>query len=382
MTPSNSSLSRILIPASLLLAIIIAVVLFFTKPQAKTALTLETARPVEVLSAQPGAFRPTVPVFVKVTTPNHANLRASVTADVKRLITLQGTSVNKGDELVLLDDREALLAVKQRQADVQEVRSQIDAEDLKHKNAIYVIANDKGKRAIHNREQIIKGHEIRLSGLQAKRLHATTALQLAQLDLERTRIIAPFSGQVTQVHVATGDRVRVGDKIIDLYDHSTMELTGSIPQRYIQLLQKALNQQTVLHAHGLLNEHSIQAQLSRLSAEVSVRSGGIDAIFAINKGAEHLQLGRSLKMYLELQVVENAFVLPDTALYGSSTIYKIEKQRLKAVTVSRLGDFNPTTSQRQILVTSQEIKAEDVILITQLPNAIENLLVTIVNDDQ
>jgi RND family efflux transporter MFP subunit len=376
-TPSRK-FSRFLVPAVFLLSVPLAIGLIMTKPQAKTAAAREVARTVNTVTVKLDSLAPTVPVFVKVSTPNHASLRAAITADVFKLLALEGQLVKADQELVILDDREASLAVEQRKADVQEAQSQIDAEIVQHENELYVILNDKGKRAEHNREQIVKRHKIRLSGFKAKKLRADSALRLAQLDLQRTRLKAPFTGQVTAVHVSTGDRVRPGDKIIDLYDKTSMELSGTIPRRYIPILQSALRQDAELAGYGVLNDQEITARLDRLGGAVSQNTGGIDAFFNILSDQSSLQLGRSLKLQLELPPVAGVFVVPDTALYGTSILYKIVEQRLKSVTVQRLGDYATDDGIAHSLIRSSEIANGDIILSTQLPNAVENLLVKIV----
>ena len=375
MKSPKTKLSRYLIPAVFLLSIVIAVMLMLSRPQAKTADAREVARVIDTLAVQTGTHSPTIPVFVRVTTPNHASLRASVTADVAKLLALKGAIVETGETVIELDDREAVLAVKQRQADLQETQSQIDAEKLSHENRLYVIRNDKGERAKHNREQIIKSHKIRLRGLDAKQLRAQSALELARLDLQRTKISAPFAARVTQLHVSVGDRVRPGDKLIDLYERQAIELTGPIPSRYIPILQTALDQQQTLLGKGYINGQPFEAQLVRLGGEVNSGTGGVDAIFKLNTESSIVQLGRSIKLEVTLPPTEDTFIVPNTALYGVDTIYKVEQQRLKATPVIRLGDYPGSDNIAYSLVASSEINSGDILMTTQLPNAVENLLV-------
>lgn len=382
MNSSSRKLSRLLIPGLLLLSITVAVSLVLTKPQAKTADAREVARRIDTLTVKTGSFAPTVPVFARVSTPNHADLRASVTADVSRVLALQGSIVESGQVIMLLDDREAALEVKQRQADLQEAQSQIDAELLRHENELYVIRNDEGERARHNREKIIKSHEIRMQGLKAKKLRATSALELAQLDLQRTRITAPFSGYITNVHVSVGDRVRPGDQLIELFDRDAIELTGSLPSRYLPGIQSALKNNHTLTASGRVNGQTVKASLSRLSGEVNPGSGGIDAIFSLTEQADFLQLGRSLKLDLNLPPIDNALIIPNTALYGMDTVYKVVGQRLKAIPVTRQGDYSDHDTIAKSLIVAADIQDGDVIMTTQLPNAVENLLVKPVSPSQ
>jgi hypothetical protein len=115
--------------------------------------------------------------------------------------------------------------------------------------------------------------------------------------------------------------------------------------------------------------------LERLSGEVNAGSGGVNAIFSLSNKNGSLQLGRSLKLDLKLPPVDNAVVIPNTALYGMDTIYKVSDRRLKSVPVSRRGDYPDRDGIPHSVIASPHINSGDIIMTTQLPNAVENLLV-------
>ncbi len=370
---------RWIAPITFLLAIAVAVMLVISKPRANTVTSTEPVRLINTVTIQPDAHSPSLPLFVRVSTPNHARLRSAVTADIKEIVALDGDRVSKGETLLLLDDREARLTVRQRRADIQDSQSQIDAENLDHKNEMFVIQKDDGEDARRNREQIIERHKIRLHGLESKKLRAEVALELAELDLQRTVITAPFDGQITRLHVSVGDRVSPGGRLIDVYDRRSMELIGPIPRRYQATLQQALDNGEPLTAVSVDSDIIIQARLVRLGGEVNERSGGVNAIFSITRGSESLSLGRSLRVQLQLPVVANSFVLSNTALYGADTIYRVVDGRLQAVRVRRLGDYIDKEQPDGSLLLSGEVRAGDVIMTTQLPDASENLPVKISN---
>ena len=389
----------VLAPAVFVAAAIAAALLVASKPQARAGGGDAPARAVSVVQARLGAFSPVLPIYARVTTPRHARLSAALAADVRVIHAQAGQSVRRGDTLIELDDREAALLVQQRRADVLEARAALEAELLRHENELFVIRGDSGAAARRNREQIIRGHEISMRGLEARLLRAEAALARAELDLQRAVITAPFDGRVTTAHVAPGDRVRVGDRLIDLFDRRALELTGSIPRRYQAAIAAALDEGARLVAVSTDGGPRLRAVLSRLQAQVNPASGGVDAIFTILQGDEdagyQIHLGRSLRLRLELPPVAGSFVAPNTALYGADTVYRVvgsgEEQRLQAVTVKRLGDWadgltdglvgdeapgqarGAAAAPRSALLLSDSIKDGDIILATQLPNAIENL---------
>jgi len=279
MNNQSTFVRRYPIPVILALCIITAIGLWVTRPTQTPANIGEKARAIDTIVVQTSTLSPGIPVFVKVTTPYRAQLRSSVTADVATLAALEGALVNIDDTLVQLDDKEALLIVEQRRADVLEVKAQIAAEHNGHENELFVLGDaDKltalGKR---NRQNIIKEHEIRLDRLNALLLRAQAALKLAALDLERTRIRSPFNGRVTKLHVSVGDRVRPGDAIVDVYDHQSIELRGPVATRYIATLQKAIADGATLIGRLDVDSHSIEARLDRLGGEFAVQlaCGGV-----------------------------------------------------------------------------------------------------------
>lgn len=377
MNTKRSFRIRLIAPLVLLAAIAIAVLLFVNRPETPATNNAESARTVTAVKLLAGNFSPSLPIFVRASTPDHAKLSAAITADVIRVNKLPGDTVEQGELLLSLDDREAKLAVKQRRADILETQSQIDAEKLQHENELFVIRNNEGKHAARNREKIIKEHQIQLRGLQAKLLRAESALELAELDLQRTQIKAPFSGQITKVHVTSGNRVRMGDPLIELFNRDSLELVGTVPDRYIHTLRQALSSDNQIAAVGNDATSQIKAVLARISGEVSEGTGGTDVYFTITEGSESLPLNQSLYLIIQLPPIKNSFVIENTALYGTSTIYRINNERLQAIKIRRHGDYIKPDNGRYTLISSDNLHDGDTVMTTQLPNAIENLLVKI-----
>ena len=67
--------------------------------------------------------------------------------------------------------------------------------------------------------------------------------------------------------------------------------------------------------------------------------------------------------------------LPVQSIYENDRIYLVHNDRLKALTVERLGDHQTRAGEYRILVRSGELEAGQSILTTQLPKAISGLLV-------
>ena len=368
-------LSKQIIPVLFILAITIAFLLYFTRPDSPPAVSNEKVRTIEYLSINSDSYSASIPLFAQVTTPHHAHIKSAITADVVQLHRFVGQSVTRDSLLIQLDDREAKLVIEQRLADTHDLLAQINNENLEHENELYVIGNQQNKGSKHNREQIIKGHKIRLASLIARHQRANALLKLARLDLSRSQITAPFNGRITQLHVSAGDRVRPGDPLIDMYDDQAIELSGPVPIRYTNVLQQALDAGQNLQAMAVIKGKTIQAHLHRLSGQVSYGTGAIDAIFTITSDNPGILLGQQLALSLTLPPAEKSFTVPATALYGTDLVYKIVKNRLVAARVNVLGDYISDKPGQYLVLASDNISDGDLVMTTQLPDAIENLLV-------
>ena len=88
-TRRNAALS------SLIFALLVLIALMLFKSDTEPAVLKEKARRVSTLVVKTANLSPSLPLYVRVTTPNRAGLRASVTADVAELNVLEGDTVRR-----------------------------------------------------------------------------------------------------------------------------------------------------------------------------------------------------------------------------------------------------------------------------------------------
>lgn len=368
---------------------------------------------VSVVEIAPGRYAPDLLLYGTVETPRRANLRAAVTADVAAVPAAEGQQVSAGEPLVLLDDRELELILRQRLADLAEIEALIDSERQRHRSDLAALKReqilldlaetevtraedlyrrklgsqsllDEARQALERqalslnaRQLAVEEHPARLAQLEARRARAIALKDQAELDLQRTRITAPFSGRIIRVPVAPGDRVRAGDLLIEAYPIATLEIRAQIPFPHLSAVRTALTQGTDLTATGQVDDCPLQAVLDRLGGEISEASGGVEALFRIQKGAACLVPGRLLPLLVSLPAQDGLVQLPFEALYGLERVYRLEDGRMIAVKVKRIGEHRASDGTMHVLVKSPQLQKGDRIISTQLPNAVTGLKVVV-----
>jgi len=389
-----------------------------TRPETTPLESAERAWVVDAVRARPQTRTPALLLYGQVESPRVARLTAAVTADVESVYVLEGERVAAGQPLVALDDRERLLLLRQREADVAEIEARIASERERHRNDLRALEHEQrlvalGRRAVERagdlaerevgsqaqvdqaREELerrilalearrlaIRGHTSRLQEHEAELERARALLEQARLDVRRTQVRAPFAGAVAAVEVSPGDRAREGDPLLEVYDRGMLELRAQIPTRHLPAVQRGLARGLELRAGARIDGHSVEATLDRLASRVERGSGGVDAFFRVRDGGEWLQLGRTVELVLELPPVHDAVALPFEALYGRERVFKLEGDRLSAVTVERLGETRTAGGEARLLVRSPDLQSGDRVLATQLPNAIDGLKVKVASAGQ
>ena len=150
---------------------------------------------------------------------------ASVDVDV-------GMSVAAGDVLVTLERRDFELALAQREANIEALNAQIEQARAQLARAESLI-----EKNFTSREDV-QSRATSLAVLEGQLAVERVARQLARTDLERTRITAPFDGDVTARDAQLGGFVIVGSPLVTLSQSSGREVDVQAHPRAVRSLSQ------------------------------------------------------------------------------------------------------------------------------------------------
>jgi multidrug resistance efflux pump len=406
---------RRLLPIALLLAGAAATaVLVSSRPKPQALEVQEKEWIVATMSAQPQRLSPTLTLYAQVESPRSATLRAAVNAEVVEVIAREGDDAKSGTLLVKLDPSDAQWQVALREADVAELRAELGSEELRvatdraalqHEVTLAELAQKAVERAqrlssrdlgsaagldeakqdaarqamsVDNRRFAIAGHQSRVAALNARLTRALALESVAHLDLQRTQISAPFDARIAAVSVAPGDRVRVGDALLEVFDSRSLELRAQIPGSYLASLRAGLAAGQPAPATAMVDGKMVHARLDRLGARIESGRAGADALFRVDSAtASTLELGRTVQLSVALPSVDNVVPIPTEALYGSDQVYLLIDSRMHLIKVQRVGEVVQADGSHRLLVKSEQLDADAKIIVTQLPGAVDGLKVRV-----
>ncbi|WP_432470883.1 HlyD family efflux transporter periplasmic adaptor subunit [Amphritea sp. HPY] len=398
----------------LLFAVILFAVLKATKPTAPSRPVQEKQWNVKTVPARFESRQPRLTLYGKVESPRSSTLSSSVTAYVAEQAIAEGNRVSAGQLLIQLDNRDAQLLLTQRQADVDRINAQIEAEKVRYQSDLKALRIerelvsitqrtlerfknlssrqaasqnqlDEARRtkqqqalSLNSREQSIADHPNRMAQLTAQQQQASALRDSAALDLERTSIRAPYAGRIASISVAPGDRVRSGDTLLSIYNDRNLEIRAQIPSRFLPRIRSQLAASASIIARAELDGQTLDLQLDRLAGEVGSGRVGVDALLRVVSSGFSLEPGRAIALDVALPAIDRVLALPPQAIYGTDRLYSVTRGRLESHRIIKVGDTIDSQGKPIILVRSDSLQSDDQILATQLPNAISGLLVKVV----
>lgn len=389
--------------------------LMATAPRHDPAEVEEKSWPVTSVTARSETLSPELQLFGRVETPNHATLSAAVEAQVVALAVQEGQAVKAGELLVALDPAEEKLRLQQREADLSDARSLLqsahrdittDREVLAHMEDLHALTRSKAQRLktlntkqliateqlentlqdvarqaieLSRQQALVDNHSNRLASAEAAVERASAELENQRLNLARTEIRAPFDGRVSSMLVSPGDRVRLGQELVTVYDTSAMQVRVPVPTDAIAQLKSALRMGTDIRA--TLTDSGLVAELSQLAGAVSQGRTGADAIFTVADPLNFLELGRAVDVKIKLPEINDVIALPLYSIYGNRRVYVIEDQRLRSVSIAPLGQRVNSAGEVEVLIDGGQLTAGAAILATNLPKATSGLKVQVINNE-
>jgi len=369
---------------------------------------------IEVMTAQRRSLSPSVTLYGRVESPELLKAAAPGEGVVESVSVRNGARVQRGDPLVRMDRRDFSAALLQAQAELRDIDNQIAELEIRHgsnqaaletETELLALADAEVARLLELKKQNLSSDTVlnsasselarrqlavtarqfevdsfpaRLRVFKARQDHNKARLDETRLAMERSDLRAPFDALVSQVAVASGDRVSRGQMLVSLFPVNALEIRAHLPTTYIESVQTALSGNQLLEAELSNRSGGSRFKLLRLAGEAEAT--GIDAYFASDNNESQLRPGELLALNLLLPVESDVFAVPYQAIYGNSRIYKVVDDRLQAVEVNTLGQSRTGQQAVLVLVGSEQLEAGDLIATTHLPNAVSGLKVSYTDD--
>jgi multidrug efflux pump subunit AcrA (membrane-fusion protein) len=351
---------------------------------------------VEVMEVRARSFVEPIIGYGTARADQAASLTAEVSGEIVELADgLEvGRSVEKGELLIGIDDREYRNLLKLAEAKRAGVDADLDRLSVEEENFNRLLAiaqqevrlneEEKSRLAdlferevaakkeyrdariqLHVSERLQQSldNELSLIGprrriLQSSRDGLQAEIETARLNVSRCSVAAPFSGVVDQKSIEVGERVQRGSMLLRIVDPRRIEIPIEIPVDWRYSVSVGAVVELTIDSDESV---SWIGQVVRLSPVADDRNRMFAAFVEVDNRAQQLPLlpGMFVRAQIEGRELENVTLIPRNAIYGG-IVYVVEgdRARLREVTIRR--------SYRDLALVEGQIHSGDRVITTNL----------------
>jgi membrane fusion protein, multidrug efflux system len=288
--------------------------------------------------------------------PNQdVKVSALVPGRITELNVAEGDRVTKGEVIATLDDS----TYQQQYAQAEASLLQADA-NLKNAQQNLTRNQTLFSRGIVARMDL-ENAQTQLTVAQATQQQDRAAEQLAQLQLERTKILSPLTGVVAKRFASVGEQVdgTAAQPIAEVADIAVLDLAGNLPATYLSTVRLGETLQVTSDAFpGKTFTGRVVAVAPAVDPSTNV--GGV-RIRIVNPGGL-LKLGMYLNAQVQVETHKNALIIPAEAIYrdesGKPIVYEVSGG------VAKVADVTPGIENSGKAEILEGVKEGDTIILS------------------
>lgn len=281
------------------------------------------AAAVGVQAVEMRTLAETVPVFAEVTTARDGNVAGRVAGNVETVVVLAGSRVETGDLLVELNDDLLTIQVAQSEAQLSEAQAGIETARARVDRARTSLARIEALRGgssfsqgrFDDAQADFLEAQAQFVEAQAREKIAQSRLVETRYQLERSEIVAPFSGVVLEVNTIPGAFIQAGTPVVRLLDTDAFEVQANVPSRYTAFLTPG---QTVTASTEFGTELALQLRAVLPVEDPSTRTRAV--LFAATDPSDlsDAAVGQSLTVEIPVGEAREVLSVPKDALVQGS----------------------------------------------------------------
>ena len=335
---------------------------------------------VRFVEARPGPLRLTVAAHGVVLPKTESRLVSEISGRIVSVADsmVSGGFFQRGDVLVTIDRVDYELALEQARARLSSARSELAQARRAFARQQRLTATDavsESKLDEAENRQLLAAGSFREATAQEKR---------AELDLERTRVIAPYDGRVRSELVDPGQFVNRGETLANLYSVDAAEVRlpvhdedlAFLPVTLDGALDPAARLDVILRARFAGGEHEWLGRIVRTEGEIDPGTRMVKMIAQVQRpydqpdGKPPLVVGLFVDAEIKGREVSAAAVLPRAALQSEEghvhVIAADDRLAVRQVEVLRL-----LGEEAYVL----GLRTGERVSLTRLPGAVDGLRV-------
>ncbi|WP_282235145.1 efflux RND transporter periplasmic adaptor subunit [Salinicola endophyticus] len=269
------------------------------------------ATAVSAVSASRGDLPLRLSALGTVRALNSVDIRTRVEGELTEVAFDEGDRVEKGQLLARIDPRDYQAALAQAQGDLRQNQAQLASarEDLARYQKL-ISTNYVSRQELEQQRQLVRQYEGTVAADQA-------AVDSAQVQLDYTRITAPFSSVVGIRNVDPGNIVQLGDSepIVTLTQLDPISVIFSLPSRYVDTIRARLaaGERPAVSVTGP-DGQVVNGHLTSIDSRIDSATGTIRLRATLDNPSGGLYPNGYVDVSLVSQTLRDRVIVPEPAI--------------------------------------------------------------------
>jgi RND family efflux transporter MFP subunit len=380
----NKQKLRYILPLGIIVvSVLVAAVIIMAKPDIEQE--TQTLKPLQV------RVMPAVKKEVQMTVKSQGSVRAKTESEIVAQVSgviqsispsfVAGGFFRQGDMLVQLDSRDYQYRYIQAQHKVSQAELALKLEEQQADIAKteWVQMNESTPPALVSREP-------QLAEAQASLESAKAGLMQAQLDLDRTKIRAPFSGRVKSKNADIGRYVTPGMSLARVYSIDVAEVRLPLPDKDLKYLglpfdfrnqaDTKVGPEVILSGDFAGETREWIGKLSHIEGEFDSRSRMIHTVVRVSDPyGEQYEAPLTVGMYVHAEIIGNKvdglIEIPRVAIRNQNQVLVVDDNNqihFRNTEIFRIDG--------ELVYISDGIKDNEMICISQPKTVVDGMKVT------
>lgn len=311
--------------------------------------------PVETLALKVQSFEDAFWAPGLIEAKDEVTVSAEIAGRIESIGFEIGDEVNEGDLLVAVNDDTIRARIHKIEAQVERPKTLLRAakKDLEREKRLFETEVG-AEKAFDDATRDVETYQTDLAALEAD-------LELAMVELKKTKIDSPVSGSVARRHVAAGEYVTPGDDLYDLVVTHQVKFVIALSERDVTKVNKGDRVQLRIDAYP---SRKFEGKVTSVapSGNPRTRTFRIELLLD-NSGEERLRPRMSGRARIVRDVYDNVFLIPEESILRSDErnyVYLADGDR------ARQGDVKIVASVGARAVISSELGSDsDCIILGQ-----------------
>ncbi|MBA4500953.1 efflux RND transporter periplasmic adaptor subunit [Marinobacterium marinum] len=319
-------------------------VIYLNPPKVQRGAPPQASRiSVDTQVLAPTSFRIRVKSYGRVQPRTQSTLLPQVSGQIVWLNPdfRAGGFFEKDEELIRLDSRDYQAEVAQAEAALMEARQSLAEEQARSRQA----AADWERLGNRGEAPPLVLRKPQLNAARATKASAEAKLSIARLNLERTRIRAPYAGRILETNVDLGQVVSSGTTLGQVYAVDVLEVRLPLQNRDLAYLrlpeeyrvegQESFKPRVEIQS-DLIRPERWQGSIVQTEGAIDATSRQLHVLAQVDdpygeKAVDRvpLKVGQYVTAIIEGVEIEQALLIPNRAIYQGSYVYIVEEGALQ-----------------------------------------------------